>query len=226
MTGDDGEISRVQRSTEQARAAYDRISRWYDLMEGSWERRAVLLGLRKLGTNAGETVLEVGCGTGHGLVAMAAAVGDGGGVCGLDLSPGMIRVCRSHLERAGCGERVLLTCGDAARLPYAAQSFDAVFMSFVLELFDTPEIPIVLQECRRVLRSGGRICVVSLSRSAGLNGMGRLYEWGHRHFPASLDCRLIYPQRSLADASLDIVQVELLSLFGLPVEIALARKPE
>jgi ubiquinone/menaquinone biosynthesis C-methylase UbiE len=222
---DNGEMSRVLRSTEQARVSYDRISRWYDLLEGMWERKAVLLGIQQIAIKAGERALEIGAGTGHGLVAMAGGVGDTGGVCDLDLSLGMIRISRSRVVSAGYAERMLLTCGDAARLPYAAESFDAVFMSFVLELFDTPLIPVVLQECRRVLRGGGRICVVSLSRAGGLNGMGRLYEWGHRQFPAVLDCRLIYPRRALEDASLEIVEDQRFSLFGLPVEIVLARKP-
>ena len=69
----------------------------------------------------------------------------------------MVELARQRLANAGWLDRANLHCGDATQLPYDTGRMNAVFMSFTLELFDTPEIPKVLSECHRVLRPGGRI---------------------------------------------------------------------
>lgn len=217
-------ISRVTRSKAQAKAAYDRMSRWYDLMSGSFEGRYRRQGLRMLQPEEGDVILEIGFGTGHSLVELAKAVGTTGKVYGIDLSSGMMKVARTRIERAGLESRVELLCGDATQLPYADSSFDKIFISFTLELFDNPEIPAVLSECRRVLRDEGSIGIVALSKNGGPNISTRIYEWFHKRMPSFVDCRPIYTQTALTDAGFHVIESKELSSLGLRFELVLAGK--
>ena len=218
-------ISRVTTSRVQARNSYDRLSRWYSLLSGPAEASCRKAGLQKLGARTGEVVLEVGFGPGEGLVALARSVGGAGRVHGIDLSHGMSRVAQSSLAHAGLLDRARLTIGDATRLPYGPSCFDAIFVSFTLELFDTPDIPVVLSECGRVLKHGGRLCVVALSKGSQPTAALKLYEWFHAQFPEQVDCRPIFVQKAVQAAGLEISETVQTSLLGLlPVEIVLARK--
>ena len=223
MPEGDMQTSRVTRSKEEARTTYDKMSRWYDTFAGGSEKKLIDAGLQKLGVRKGEKVLEIGFGTGHALVALAQAVGDSGKVYGIDISEEMLNVAQEKLETAGLAECVELRLGDAAQLPFEDRFFEGVFMSFTLELFDTPEIPIILAECRRVLRSSGRLAVVAMSKRGDRSLMRRLYEWAHQKLPKYLDCRPICVRKSLEEAGFQVVDSELRSMWGLPVEIVLAK---
>jgi ubiquinone/menaquinone biosynthesis C-methylase UbiE len=223
MINQEYEMRRVTRTRAEAQATYDRISRWYNLLEGMWEKGARDLGLRKLDVQEGEQVLEIGFGPGQDLLTLARTVGQKGRVFGVDLSPGMVRVTQAKSKSTGLDHRTALTRGDAQYLPFEDAKFDAIFMSFTLELFDTPDIPEVLAQCRRVLQSqGGRICIVSLSKAGRSTWMRQLYEWGHDRFPNLLDCRPIFVRTALEVAGFEILDATPVSIFGLPVEVVLA----
>ncbi len=206
------------------RSNYNRMSRFYDLFAGASERRFTGIGLQRLAAQPGEKVLEIGFGTGHSLVALAEAVGGSGSVAGVDISEEMLRVARSRLEKAGLLEHVDLRLGDATSLPFDAEEYDAVFASFTLELFAPSEIPIVLKECRRVLRPGGRIGVVALAKKDSM--AVRIYEWAHAKFPDFIDCHPIFVSQVIEEAGFRVAETVEKSMWGLPVEIVVAVKPQ
>lgn len=224
MDRDDLQISRVTRSKETARISYNHLSRWYDLLAGTSEQKLSTEGLQMLGAESGENILEVGFGTGHNILALAKSLGEKGNVYGIDLSDGMLAITTSRLERANLLKSVDLRCGDATKLPYENEVFDGIFSSFTLELFDTAEIPLVLNECRRVLKQNGRICIVSMSKNGKQNLMRRLYDWAHEKFPDVVDCRPIFVQHALKTAGFEIILVSCRSMWGLPVELVLGIK--
>ena len=215
----------VTRSRAAARRAYDRASRWHRFVEEPFERRARAVGLGLLRVRPGERVLELGCGSGGALVALARAVGQEGRVVGLDLSPGMIGQAAARLRRVGLDDRSELRVGDATSISFEDSSFDALFVAFTLELFDTPEIPLVLAECRRVLRPGGRIAAVSLSRAAPVRWPTRAYEQLHDRFPAAFDCRPIHPRLALEAAGFEGARSTSIPLWGLRGEAVVAVRP-
>jgi SAM-dependent methyltransferase len=100
----------------------------------------------------GQTILEVGCGTGDLLADMAAAAYH---CTGLDRSPQMVAATRATLRRRHQQADVCLA--PAQQLPFAAATFDTVVSSFPSDyIFDSG----VLCEIARVLRPGGRLIVI------------------------------------------------------------------
>ena len=218
------EIRRVRRSKEQAKISYNKLSKKYDFFVSGMEKKFRDSGLRKLGVHEGEMVLEVGFGTGYCTEALARSVGRSGKVHGIDISEGMKDITASRLQNAGLSERAELKCGDAMDLPYIDNNFDAIFISFALELFDNPDISVVLQEFRRVLKSNGRIGIVAMSKEGKAGMMVRFYEWAHKTFPKYIDCRPIYVRQALETEKFRIVDETKMSLMNVPVSIILAKK--
>jgi len=217
-------ILRVFQSKDETKGFYNKIARFYDLMAERSEGPICTAGVRLLAPAKGESVLEIGFGTGHALVELARAVGPTGKVCGIDLSDQMVKLARSRLTKTGLLKRAQLKTGDASNLPYPNGTLDAVFMSFTLELFDTPEIPKVLAECKRVLKKGGRIGVVGMSKDGPDEILIEAFQWTHKHFPNYLDCRPIYVQRAIEDAGFTVCKT-LRKHMWIPVELVVGLRP-
>jgi len=217
-------VLRVLQSREETKAYYNKIARFYDFLSEHSERAMREAGLKMLAAVPGEHVLEIGFGTGHILVELAKATGPDGKVYGLDISENMLALAGELAEREQVADRIAIACGDAEALPYAPGSIDGIFMCFTLELFDTPEIPRVLSECRRVLRPGGRLVVVGVSKEGKQGVVIRAFEWTHRHLPNLMDCRPIYIRRALEAAGFAIEEQQVGSMW-VPVEIVRGEKP-
>ena len=212
------------RTKEEAKLAYNRISRYYDYTTGAFGRKYAEMALERLSIVEGETVLEIGFGTGYCLKLIAELVGQTGKVYGIDISSGMIEITKKRLEKVGLAKRAELFCGDAVSLPFVDNTFDAVFISFTLEVLDTPEIPKVLEQIKKVLRPGGKLGVASMSKENEESIFLRLYEWIHNKWPKYVGSRPIYAEQSLIDTGYQIKSKEKVKIFRLPVEIIVAVK--
>jgi len=111
--------------------------------------------VERLELRPGMRVLEVSCGTGTNLPLLSESVGQDGLVAGLDISARMLRRCRNKLRRTTDQPNLLL--GDAAKLPFADGSFDAVFHHGGLAEF--PNKRAAIAEMARVARPGGKVVI-------------------------------------------------------------------
>jgi SAM-dependent methyltransferase len=103
---------------------------------------------------AGESVLDVGCGAGFDMIVASYLVGGAGKICGVDMTPEMAERARANLERAGVMSAEVQV-GGAESVPYRDATFDVVISNGVINL--SPAKEEVFREMYRVLRPGGRL---------------------------------------------------------------------
>jgi ubiquinone/menaquinone biosynthesis C-methylase UbiE len=106
---------------------------------------------------AGARVLEVGCGGGPVLRALAPRVGPRGEVVGLDPSVAFLALARQTAMREGLADAITLHAGAAQALPYRDATFDVALAVTTLNHLD--EVERAVAEVVRVVRSGGRVGV-------------------------------------------------------------------
>jgi ubiquinone/menaquinone biosynthesis C-methylase UbiE len=114
----------------------------------------------------GESVLEVGCGTGELTQRARARVGPTGRVWGIDPSAEMIAVARQKSARAGLGIDYRVATIEA--LPFPDASFDVVLSSLMMHHLPEDLKSVGLGQVRRVLKPDGRLVIVDFKRGSGL----------------------------------------------------------
>jgi demethylmenaquinone methyltransferase/2-methoxy-6-polyprenyl-1,4-benzoquinol methylase len=113
---------------------------------------------------AGQHVLDVACGTGRATISLAQAVGENGKVDALDLSEAMINQARAKIDRLGWSDRVQFKQGNARELPYPDKLFDVVYNGYMFDLIPLDGFLPILKEMRRVLKPGGKLVLVNMSK--------------------------------------------------------------
>jgi SAM-dependent methyltransferase len=137
----------------------------YDRLTGRATARLIEPLLDAVGVQSGMRLLDVACGPGR---CAAAAAARGAVPLGLDAAVGMIAVARTRYPELEFQQ------GDAERLPFADESFDAVVAGFVVNHLPRPEG--ALAEFARVLRRGGRVAVAVWDRPGRMRLLGVLTE--------------------------------------------------
>lgn len=145
--------SDVWQAAPDDQARREMIATLDDLADDPFLRNVAARSLELLHLRTGARALDVGCGAGALLTALAELVGPNGRVVGLDYAQPLLTTARERVDAAGIGERVELVTGDAHHLPFVDASFDAVHVERVLMHLDDPGAAI--REMRRVTRPGG-----------------------------------------------------------------------
>jgi demethylmenaquinone methyltransferase / 2-methoxy-6-polyprenyl-1,4-benzoquinol methylase len=161
----------VQGLFDETAPDYERIEKILAFGSGPWYRRQALL---RAGLRAGDEVLDVGIGT--GLVAREALqiVGPAGRITGVDPSPGMMgQVALPGVE---------LVRGYAERLPRPDGSADFLSMGYALR--HIADVQAAFAEFARVLRPGGRLCILEITKPATRLGTSVLRAYMRAAVPA------------------------------------------
>jgi len=194
-----------------AAAGYDLLV-WLLLLGRERAFRERLVGLARL--ERGQSVLDVGCGTGSLAIEAQRLVGPTGQVEGVDASPELIARARKKAGKAGVDVR--FTIGGAEALPFPDATFDAVLNTMVLHHLPRDTRAQCAREMRRVLRPGGRVLAVDFGGTPGKRK--GLIEHFHRHAGVGLHDIISL----LSQAGLRIVESGAVGVRGLSFVLATA----
>jgi|KBSSwiStaDraftv2_1062776.scaffolds.fasta_scaffold193682_3 ubiquinone/menaquinone biosynthesis C-methylase UbiE len=160
-------------------ARYDLLIKLVTLgREGAMRER--MLDLSRV--TSGESVLDVGCGTGTLAIAAKRRVGDAGTVDGVDASVEMIERARKKAKRAHSGAVFQMALAES--LPFDTGHFDVVLSTVMLHHLPRAVRAQAIQEMRRVLKPGGRLLIVDFGKRTSEHG--GLMAHFHRHGRVSM----------------------------------------
>ena len=164
----------------EIRQKYNRLARWYNLLDGLPEVLGVKTLRRRLLRQASGEVLEIAVGTGRNLRHYSRACR----ITGVDFSAAMLEIARKEAHRLDLKVRFLVM--DAERLGFSNHAFDTIVSSLTVCTFADPVA--ALREMARVCRADGRVLLLEHGRS-DREWLGRWQDRRADRHAKTLGCR-------------------------------------
>jgi ubiquinone/menaquinone biosynthesis C-methylase UbiE len=212
----DQEILDARLTHEEIVQKYNRIAPIYDLFGILMESKARQRALEIAAIQNGEKILEVALGTGLNFVELMKR-NPQGWVEGIDISMKMLERTRKRASKAGLENYTLYLC-DCRHLPFEDATFNVLMNQYMFDILPVEDFIPILLEYKRVLKDGGRIILVNMTK--GEKWVNQIYEEIYKLRPPLLaGCRGILAQPFLEKIGFREIKREFVSQLGFPSEI-------
>lgn len=199
---------------------YSQMASVYDLWGRLAETRARKRALALANIRNGESILEVAIGTGLTFLELLQANPDGYNM-GVDLTPAMLEKAKSRAAQFSA-KNYAIAVGDAYALKVPDHRFDLLVNNYMFDLLPERDFSLVLAEFKRVLKPGGRLVLVNMTK--GEHKYQQLWELIYRLNPQWMGgCRGVLLSPALVRAGFADLHREMISQLGFPSEVITAR---
>lgn len=216
-------ISAAKLKKPEVVEVYSQTAWIYDLWGALTETRARRRAMELAHISNGEVVLEVAVGTGLTFREILDANPDGENI-GIDLTPAMLHKAERRAAKTG-RKNYQLSPGDAYHLQFSDGRFDLLVNNFMFDLLPETDFSTVLAEFKRVLKPGGRMLLVNMTKAERFNQ--KIYEKIYQFNPRWLGgCRGVLLASYVQEAGFVDLRRETVSQMAFPAEIITATKAD
>ena len=200
---------------------YNSLANIYDVWGTLAESRARTRAIELSDIKDGQNILEVAVGTGLAFYEIVKRNRNGQNL-GVDISPGMLDKAKKRLGKLA-GANYELRIGNAFQLPGIDEQFDLLLNNYMFDLIAFNEMDAILDEFRRVLRKGGKLVLVNMTKGERF-GSG-LYDSIFRLSPKSIGgCRGVRLSERLMNHGFQVETREYHQQLLFPSEVIVAHK--
>ncbi len=173
---------------------YDQWAQIYGLLFGFRLHHYRQETVSSLALRAGDSVVELGCGTGLNFPYVQRVIGPEGKIIGVDLTDAMLDVAKDRVARERW-TNVQLEQADLAEWQFP-EAVSGIYSTLALTL--VPEYDAIIERASRALKSGGRLAVLDLKEPAGWpRWLLRFMAWSWKPFGVSLALAVRHPWESI-----------------------------